>query len=169
MKSGSFVKCRIVDKLSIFRYNKIEKDPKPDPFHNFIMRSADMWKNIDGRLIQFTDTSRIKFRTNISKAILDQLQDTAKQHDTHVNYLLETGLESLLTEGVIIFNKDTRPKDRVQYKTTYDMELLDSVREFAKQHRLYINDVIEYSTNFIDVPRSKDKSFKHRITMGPKG
>ena len=87
-----------------------------------------MWKNVDGKLIQTTDTSRVKFRTNISKAILDQLSELAEQHDTCVNYLLETGLEKLLSEGVITFNKDTRPKDRVQYKTTYDKELLEDVK-----------------------------------------
>ena len=76
-----------------------------------------MWKLVNGELIQTTDTSRVKFRTNISKSILVQLNELAEKHDTYVNYLLETGLENLLTEGVITFNKETRPKDRVQYKT----------------------------------------------------
>lgn len=125
-----------------------------------------MWKNVDGKLIQLTDTSRVKFRTNISKAILDQLSDLAEKYDTHVNYLLETGLEKLLSEGVITFNKDTRPKDRVQYKTTYDKDLLDAVKEFAKQHKLFINDVIEYSVNLIDIDKSKDKDYKNRIEKG---
>jgi len=127
-----------------------------------------MWKNINGRLIQQADATRIKFRTNISKAILERLHEIADQNDTHVNYLLETGLENLLTDGVITYNKKARPADRVQYKTTYDKELLESVREFAKQHRLYINDVIEYSAHFIDVQSSKDKSYKSRIIMGTK-
>ena len=58
-----------------------------------------MWKKIDGRLIQATDTSRVKFRTNISKKILDQLADMADEHDTYINYLLETGLENVLNRG----------------------------------------------------------------------
>ena len=33
-----------------------------------------MWKKANGRLIQTTDESRVKFRTNISQSILDQLQ-----------------------------------------------------------------------------------------------
>ena len=125
-----------------------------------------MWKNVNGKLIQTTDTSRVKFRTNISKALLTQLSQLAEKHDTYVNYLLETGLEKLLSEGVITFNKETRPKDRIQYKTTYDKDLLDAVKEFAKEHKLFINDVIEYSVNLIDIDKSKDKYYKNRIEKG---
>ena len=89
-----------------------------------------MWKKVNGRLIQATDISRVKFRTNISKAILDRLAVMAEEHDTYINYLLETGLENVLDRGEIIYNKETRPKDRIQYKTTYDKELLEKVKEF---------------------------------------
>lgn len=122
-----------------------------------------MWKNIDGKLIQVTDASRMKFRTNISKATLGQLSRLAEKHNTYVNYLLETGLETVLNEDVIVFNKKARPKDRVQYKTTYDKELLNAVREFAKRHNLFVNDVIEYSAGFVDVTKSKSKAHKDRI------
>lgn len=122
-----------------------------------------MWKKVNGKLIQITDDSRVKFRTNISKAILEQLQELALEHDTHVNYLLETGLQNVLDQGVITYSKESRPKDRVQYKTTYDQELLQQVKEFAKQQQLYINDVIEYSVNYIDIENAKDSSYKNRI------
>ncbi|RHW42158.1 rRNA methyltransferase [Neobacillus notoginsengisoli] len=122
-----------------------------------------MWKNINGRLIQITDESRVKFRTNISKSLLNQLTDLANQHDTRVNYLLETGLEAVLNEGVITFTKENRPKDRVQYKTTYDKDLLEQVKAFAKDHDLFINDVIEYSAGYIDVNKAKGEGYKHRI------
>ena len=122
-----------------------------------------MWKKIDGRLIQATDTSRVKFRTNISKTILDQLAVMADEHDTYINYLLETGLENVLNSGEIIFNKETRPKDRIQYKTTYDKDLLEKVKQFAKDHHLFINDVIEYSVSYIDIEKSKDRDYKNRI------
>ena len=122
-----------------------------------------MWKNINGRLIQVTDDARVKFRTNISRSILNQLSEVAEEYNTHVNYLLETGLEALLAEGTIVYNKDARPKDRIQYKTTYDKGLLVAVREFAAEKGLYVNDVIEYSAGLIDVAKSKDKSYKSRI------
>lgn len=122
-----------------------------------------MFKKVNGKLVQLTDDSRVKFRTNISKAILEQLQETALEHDTHVNYLLETGLQKVLEQGVIIYNKESRPKDRVQYKTTYDKELLEAMKEFAKQHKVFINDVIEYSVDYIDVENAKDSSYKNRI------
>lgn len=122
-----------------------------------------MWKKVNGRLIQTTDESRVKFRTNVSKSILDNLESLAIQHNTHVNYLIESGLQTVLSQGVITFNKESRPKDRVQYKTTYDQELLDQVKEFAKNHHLFINDVIEYSVNFINLDHIKNSSYKHRI------
>ena len=122
-----------------------------------------MWKKVNGRLIQITDESRVKFRTNISKAIIEKLQETATEHDTHVNYLLETGLQNVLKQGVITYNKELRPIDRVQYKTTYDKELLEKVKDFAKEHQLFINDVIEYSVNYIDIENAKESSYKNRI------
>lgn len=122
-----------------------------------------MWKKGHGRLIQVTDESRVKFRTNISQSILDQLNALAIEHDTHVNYLIESGLLNVLSQGVITFNKESRPKDRVQYKTTYDEVLLNQVKEFAKKHHLFINDVIEYSVNFIDLMNIKNSSYKHRV------
>ena len=91
-----------------------------------------MWKLVNGRLIQTIDNTRVKFRTNISKSILDQLNILAKENDTYVNYLIENGLQTVLAQEVITYNKESRPKDRIQYKTTYDKELLDQVKEFAK-------------------------------------
>jgi len=122
-----------------------------------------MWKLINGRLIHTTDDSRVKFRTNISKSIIEPLQAIAVQNNTHVNYLIETGLKKVLSEGVITFNKDTRPKDRIQFKTTYDKELLEALKEFAKQHGLFINDVIEYSVQFINVNESKTIDYRYRV------
>ncbi len=122
-----------------------------------------MWKLINGRLIQTTDTSRVKFRTNISQAILEELKELAIEHDTHLNYLLESGLKNVLAQGTISFNKELRPKDRVQYKTTYDKELLENVKEFTRMNHLFINDVIEYSVKFIDLETVKSNSYKHRI------
>lgn len=122
-----------------------------------------MWKLVNGRLVQETDSTRIKFRTNISKSILDQLNTLASDHDTFANYLIESGLRKVLSQGVITFNKKLRPKDRIQYKTTYDKELLEKVKKFAKDHNIFINDVIEYSTKYIDLENIKDRSYKHRI------
>jgi len=122
-----------------------------------------MWKLINGRLQHTTDTSRIKFRTNISQSILESLKDKATDNKTHVNYLIESGLKKVLTDDFITFNKDLRPKDRVQYKTTYDKELLNEVKEFAKTHDLFINDVIEYSVQFIDLEHTKNLNYRYRV------
>nr|WP_249315371.1 rRNA methyltransferase [Bacillus sp. FJAT-49711] len=110
-----------------------------------------------------TDDSRVKFRTNISKSILDHLMIIAEENDTHINYLLENGLETVVSKGTITYNKETRPKDRIKYKTTYDENLLESVKKLAKEHGLFINDVIEYSVNFIDLSNIKNTDYKNRV------
>lgn len=125
-----------------------------------------MWKLMNGRLIQTTDNSRVKFRTNISKAIIESLKEISEQNNTHVNYLLESGLKVLLIEDSVSFKKESRPKDRIQYKTTYDAELLKQVKDFAKDHDLFINDVIEYSVKFIDVNESKNMNYRYRVEKG---
>ncbi|MFT8321510.1 MAG: rRNA methyltransferase [Bacillus sp. (in: firmicutes)] len=122
-----------------------------------------MWKRTNGKLVQTIDNKRIEFRTNISKALIQKLNNLAKENDTYINYLIENGLYAVLNQQIITFNKDLRPKDRVQYKTTYDKELLENIKKFAKQHKLYINDVIEYSCQFINIEDVKDRSHKHRI------
>lgn len=122
-----------------------------------------MWINEDGLLRQTSDEMRVKFRTSLSIEIIDQLKKQAAQHGTFVNYLLEDGLKVLLDENFITFDKKTRPKDRVQYKTTYDAELLEMVRVFAKENQLYINDAIEYSVQFINVERAKKGAYRYRI------
>jgi hypothetical protein len=58
-------------------------------------------------------------------------------------------MKNLLKQEIILFNKVEKPKDRIQYKTTYDDKLLAEVKLFAKKNNMYINDVIEYSTRFI--------------------
>lgn len=124
-----------------------------------------MWKLVDGRLIQTTDTARTNFVTNISQSILEDLRLIAKENNTHVNYLIENGLQSLLSENQISYNKDTRPKDRMAFNTSCDRELLDEVKQFAKTHKLFLNDVIEYSIRFIDIQEVKKSSHRYRIEL----
>lgn len=50
--------------------------------------------------------------------------------------------------------------------STHDKELLIKVKEFAKQHKLFINDAIEYSVNLIDIEKSKNKEYKTGIERG---
>ena len=122
-----------------------------------------MWKLVDGRLVQTTDTARTNFVTNISQAILEDLRSVAKKNNTHVNYLIESGLQSLLSENQISYNKDTRPKDRIAFNNSCDKELLNEIKQFAKAHKLFLNDVIEYSVQFIDVQDAKKSSHRYRI------
>lgn len=122
-----------------------------------------MWKLVNGKMVQTTDETRIKFRTNISQEILEQLEELSEEHNTYSNYLLENGLWNVLAAGVIEYDKNLRPTDRIQYKTTYDKELLESVKQLAKDHKLFINDVIEYSVGHIDMKHIKTKDHKNRL------
>ena len=122
-----------------------------------------MWQNINGHLVHATDKSRVMFKTTISYEILEHLKSLAKEHDTYVNYLLENGIKKVIENDFIQYNKALRPKDRVQYKSMYNNELLDALRKFAVEHNLFINDVIEYSTKFIDPEIVPKKDFRNRI------
>ena len=90
-----------------------------------------MWKNVNGRLVHTTDAARAEFKTSISKKILKDLNNLADEHDTYINYLLETGIQAILDDNYIEYDKALRPKDRIHYRTTYDKELLIKLKLFA--------------------------------------
>lgn len=115
------------------------------------------WKLSDGKLIHVSENSRVSFRTNISKIILDSLKIKAREHRTSVNYILENGLKNLLGYKLKSLNVQTRPKDRIQFKTTYDQKILAEVKQLAISNKLHANDVIEYSVQFIDWNRLSHK------------
>lgn len=105
---------------------------------------------------------REKFRTNISKEILDRLEWIAKENGTYTNYLLETGLRNLLCQNELVLVKHKRT-DRVQYKTTYNRILLTEMKPFAKSHKVNINDVIEYAADYINLEEAVREGAKQRI------
>ena len=111
----------------------------------------EMWKYIEGKLVHKETSSRKSFRTNISEALLAAVREIASNKNTSTNYLLESGLEKVLKQDFIVIDKSLRPKDRVQYKSTYDHQLLAEVKLFAKKNKVDINDVIEYSVQFIQL------------------
>ncbi|RSK27171.1 hypothetical protein EJF36_09930 [Bacillus sp. HMF5848] len=93
---------------------------------------------------------RIKFRTNISKSILNQFRALANERNTYPNYLIEIGLKHIMEHGLIELNKKSKPTDRIPYKTTYDKDILEQVKQYTKTKKLCINDLIELSVNYID-------------------
>ncbi|WP_147534705.1 LAGLIDADG family homing endonuclease [Bacillus marasmi] len=118
--------------------------------HNeYILLDNHLWKFENGKLLKTNPTNRISFRTTVSKTILEKLKILAKEKNTQVNHIIENCLKALLSSGNINFNKKFRPNDRIHYKTTYDKELLESVREFAYNHHVNVNDVIEHSFKFL--------------------
>lgn len=122
-----------------------------------------MWKLVNGKLIHTIDETRIKYKTRVSKLLLNELNKMAKEHNTHVSYLLENGFENILKEESIFFDKKKRPKDRVEFRTTCNKEILDQLRAFAKNNQLNLNDVIEASISYIDTQHVKNANYRYRI------
>lgn len=122
-----------------------------------------MWKLSNGRLIQTTDDSRIRYKTRISAAMVEQLKQLAEEHDTFIGYLLENGYTNLLEKAVITYNKKNRPKDRVEFRTTCDKELLQRMKEFAELHQLNLNDCIEASIAHINIVEVKNANWRYRV------
>lgn len=124
-----------------------------------------MWKIHNGKLIQTTDESRIRYKTRMSAAIINSLKQLAKKYDTHIGYLLENGYSNLIESGTIVYDKKNRPKDRIEFRTTCDKELLDSLKEFAKDHNLNLNDVIEASVAYINYEDVKHANWRYRVEV----
>lgn len=124
-----------------------------------------MWKLHNGKLIQTTDETRVRYKTRMSAAIIEQLKELAAKHNTHIGYLLENGYSNLLQTGTISFNKKNRPKDRIEFRTTCDNELLQSMKDFAKQHELNLNDAIEASVAYIHVEDVKHTHWRYRVEV----
>lgn len=124
-----------------------------------------MWKLHNGKLIQTTDDSRVRYKTRMSAVILNTLKQLAEKHDTHIGYLLENGYSNLLESGTIVYDKNNRPKDRIEFRTTCDKELLESLKEFAKHHSLNLNDVIEGSVAYINYEDIKHANWRYRVEV----
>ena len=124
-----------------------------------------MWKIHNGKLIQITDESRIRYKTRMSAAIINSLKQLAEKYDTHIGYLLENGYSNLIESGTIVYDKKNRPKDRIEFRTTCDKELLDSLKEFAKDHNLNLNDVIEASVAYINYEDVKHANWRYRVEV----
>ena len=125
-----------------------------------------MWKLVNGRLIQTADETRSRYKTRISATIIEQLKQLSIQHHSHIGYLLENGYINMLQQGMITYDKKNRPKDRIEFRTTCDAELLEQLRDFAKRQQLNLNDVIEASVAYINVEDVKDAHYRYRVEKG---
>lgn len=96
--------------------------------------------------------------------LLKELTDLANKEDTHISYLLENGLSNLLKDPYFSFNKQDRLKEKVQFLTTCDKDILERSKNLAKLHRLNFTDVIQASVSYINIEEVvKKKGWRHRI------
>ena len=81
----------------------------------------------------------------------------------HLSFPREKSSIGSIISPEIEYDKALRPKDRIHYRTTYDKELLKKLKIFAVDHKLFINDVIEYSVNYINPDNARKKNYRSRI------
>ncbi|WP_181884549.1 LAGLIDADG family homing endonuclease [Neobacillus piezotolerans] len=112
--------------------------------------------------VSLAKSNRVKFRTTVSSNILAKLGEIAKQNNTYINYLLESGMNILMDAKELNLKKNKRT-DRVQYKSTFDRELLDRAKVFAQTYGIHVSDVIEYAAEFVDVNVAVREGRSHRI------
>lgn len=122
-----------------------------------------MWKKVNGHLIPTRDPDRIYYRTTISKSKLEYLQQIADKHHTYINYLLENGLHNMFELGIQPIKIKPKPKDRIQFQTSYDKDLLQRLKKIAKEYRITSNDIIEQSIQYIDLKQIKKRGYRYRI------
>ena len=122
-----------------------------------------MWKRINNQLVQVTDPSRIRFKTYISRNQLEELEKLAEEYNSHVSYLLESGLKNAAANAEFMFSKNKRLKDKVEFRTTCDKEVLERGRKLAKDHNLNFTDVVQASVDYIDLRDVKNKNWRYRI------
>ncbi|MFJ5769854.1 LAGLIDADG family homing endonuclease [Psychrobacillus sp. NPDC093180] len=108
------------------------------------------WKINNGKIVLIPNSSRIGYKSRISQSILDKLKIQAANNNTYVNYMIERALKLFLEKTEITFTRNQKPKDRVEFSSTYDKELIEQVKLFAKSKRVPINEIIEYSIQHID-------------------
>ncbi|KGP93002.1 rRNA methyltransferase [Pontibacillus chungwhensis BH030062] len=90
-------------------------------------------------------SNRVKFRTNVSKELLDSVRHEAKKKGKYGNYIIEEALKSIFDHADIELLEKSNPQDRIQYKTTYDKNLLEHAKIMAKQLDMRVNELIELS------------------------
>ena len=128
------------------------------PFYHEDLSENSKWSIIGNKIVHVSNSNRISFRTNVSKRILEELKKLAIKHNTKINHLIENGLTNMLLQDELSWNQITKSMDRIQYKTTYDKDLLLNLKAFAKERDLYINELIELSVQFIDIKKSRGDS-----------
>lgn len=122
-----------------------------------------MWKKGNGRLIPTTDPTRKKFKTYINSKQLNYLSELAEQHDTHISYLLENGLNNLINDNSFHFDKKQRLRDKIEFRTTCNKETLEIVKNIAKKHKINFTDIIQAAVGYIEPTKVKKKNWRYRI------
>lgn len=103
------------------------------------------WNVKNGKLVLISKNKRTSIKTHVSKSLVDNIRKIAKEKRTHINQLIEPILLEVLDSGIIIIDKNDKKLDRVEFRTTFDNDLVKRLKLFAKNEKLNLNRLLEYA------------------------
>lgn len=107
-------------------------------------RSCKAWK-IENSSIVHVSNGRKNLKTYISKSLIDILKVESKVRNTKVNYLVEPLLFQIIESGVKVKLRNAKRNDRIEFRTTFDENLLSKMKEYGKLNNINLNTIIEYA------------------------
>ena len=122
-----------------------------------------MWKLEKGKLIQRTDESRIKVQVRLDRDVLKKFEELAKENDSTVSYLIESGLEYILQNQIYRPDVHHNIRNRTEFNLSIDKRLYEKLKEMVKRTKIKRSDIIEDSIQYIQLDSIKKVDWRYRI------
>lgn len=122
-----------------------------------------MWKKVDGRLVHTTDENRITVQVRIDKDVLEVLSKLAEEHESTPSYLIESGIEYMLDNGIVHPNHTRNIHNRKTFRLGIDKDLYETLMEEVKKRGIKRSDMLEDSIHYIQFDTVKNKNWRFRI------
>lgn len=104
-------------------------------------------------LIRNKNLDRQNFNTTLSKSLLDQIKELAKENETSYNFLLEEGMKWVLDTYYLkgSFHLPPKPSDRVRINTTFSASLFNKLKPRGRRlgKNINANDLIEEGMKYV--------------------
>lgn len=122
-----------------------------------------MWKLEKGRLFHTTDESRIKVQVRLDRDVLKKFENLAKENDSTVSYLIESGLEYILQNQIYRPDVHHNIRNRTEFNLSIDKRLYEKLKEMVKRTKIKRSDIIEDSIQYIQLESIKKVDWRYRI------
>lgn len=117
-----------------------------DPFIADDKRKVKAWI-IENNEIIHVNNNRKSIKTYVSNTLINELRDVANANNTKINYLIEPIINQLINTSIKIKSEQMKPKDRVEFRTTFDKELVERMKLYKNANNMKLNEIIEYGMN----------------------